>query len=175
MKKILPLIIIAIACQHAQAQQSASASQMITVELEPTIQITASGLSNVKLGFNNVTNYINGVESGNQQFVVHSNRDFVVNVRANSSVFSYNGSAFPEPEMEVNNTLFLSVNENNTGGNIAGAFRSYAPLSANPCDLLLNCKNGDNKTFSVSYRASPGVEFPPGDYTIGVIYTATQP
>lgn len=175
MKKILPLIIIAIACQHAQAQQSASASQMITVELEPTIQITASGLSNVKLGFNNVTNYINGVESGNQEFVVHSNRDFVVNVRANSSVFSYNGSAFPEPEMEVNNTLFLSVNENNTGGNIAGAFRSYAPLSANPCDLLLNCKNGDNKTFSVSYRASHGVEFPPGDYTIGVIYTATQP
>lgn len=175
MKKILTIIIIAIACQPALAQQSASASQLITVELEPTIEITASGSSNVLLGFNNVANYVNGVESGNQQFVVHSNRDFVVNVRANSPVFSYSGNAFPGPEMPVDNTLFLAVNENNTGGNIAGAFQSYAPLSANPRDLLLNCKNGDNKTFSVSYRATPGVEFPAGDYTVGVIYTATQP
>ncbi len=172
---IFTILILAVTCPDSRAQQSASASQLITVELEPTIQITSVNTSNVNLGFSSVNNYINGVESAQQQFMVHSNRDFVVNVRTNSPVFSYSGNAFPSPEMPVNNTLFLTVSENNTGGNIAGAFQSYAPLSANPCDLLLNCKNGDNKTFSVNYRAKPGTEFPAGDYTVGVIYTTTQP
>ncbi|HEY9176639.1 MAG TPA: hypothetical protein VIN07_03065, partial [Flavipsychrobacter sp.] len=170
-------VVLVLLATYAQvgAQQSDAATQLIKVHLEPTIQIASNSASNVNIGFNSIVNYMNGMESEKQQFTVHSNRDFVVNVRTNAPVFSYAGNTYPAPEMPVNNVLFLTVSENNTGGNVAGAFQSFAPLSANPCDLLLNCKNGDNKTFSVNYRASPGTEFPAGDYTVGVIYTATQP
>lgn len=174
-KAITVVLLLFVICAQASAQQSDAATQLIKVYVEPTIQITANSASNVNIGFNNIVNYLNGVESEKQQFTVHSNRDFVVNVRTNAPVFSYAGNTYPAPEMPVNDVLFLTVSENNTGGNVAGSFQSFAPLSANPCDLLLNCKNGDNKTFSVNYRATPGTEFPAGDYTVGVIYTATQP
>lgn len=159
----------------SHAQQSDAATQLIKVHLEPTIHISSLNGSDVNIGFSSISSYLNGVESGKQDFTVHSNRDFVVNVRANSPVFSYSGNSYPAPEMPVDNTLFLTVSENNTGGSVANSFNSFAPLSASPRDLLLNCKNGGNKTFSVNYRANPGALFPAGDYTVGVIYTATQP
>ncbi len=168
-------MILAVICLEAKAQESASASQLITVELEPTIQITALNSSNVNLGFSNANNYVNGVQSTKQDFTVHSNRDFVVNVRTNAPVFTYSGNAYPAPEMPVENILFLTVSNNNTGGVIANSFNTFAPLSNNPCNLLLNCKNGGDRNFSVNYKAIPGTEFPAGDYTVDVIYTATQP
>lgn len=155
--------------------QSSEATQLIKVNVEPTIEISAMTIDNVNLGFNNITSYLHGVESGTQEFLVHSNKDFVVNVKTNSSTFSYSGNSFPAPKMPVNEILFLSVTNNNTGGVIANSFNSYVSLSDKPKDLLLNCGNGGGRTFAINYRANPGTRFPAGDYTIGVVYTATQP
>ena len=176
MKKLITAALIWIAASlNVKAQESASAAQLITVELAPTIQITANNSANVNLGFNNTNNYINGVQSTRQDFTVQSNRDFVVNVRTNAPVFTYSGGTHPAPEMPVENILFLTVNNNNTGGVVASSFNTFASLSSNPRDLLLNCKNGGDRNFSVSYKAIPGTEFPAGYYTVDVIYTATQP
>lgn len=177
MRKILTIVMLVALLSPCKLifAQSSSATQQIKVHLEPTINITANANANVHLGFNDFSNYMNGVESGSQLFRVHSNKDFVVNVKTNSPSFSYSGSETPAPSMPVSNTLFLSIAQNNTGGNVANSFSSYKSLSSSPQDLLLNCRNGGNKTFSVSYKANPGTGFPAGDYTVGVVYTATQP
>lgn len=155
--------------------QDASASQLVKVHLEPIIEIAALESPNVNLGFNSISDYIGGIRSSAQTFSVHSNKDFVVSVRTNSSSFSYSGNAYPAPQMPVSNVLFLEVAENQTGGTIANSFNAYRSLSNTPRDLLLDCKNGGNQTFAVNYKATPGTDFPAGDYTVDVIYTATQP
>lgn len=160
----------------ATAQEnSGTASQSVTLQLAPVIQISAVTSPNVNLGFNNITNYVQGVESASQQFKVHSNKDYLITVRANAATFSYSGNAYPAPQMPVDNILFLSVADNNTGGTVAGSFSNFVSLSDNSKQLLLNCKNGGDKTFSVNYKAIPGPQYPAGDYTVGILYTATQP
>lgn len=176
-KRILNIVMLvssSLLIQQATAQSS-SASQQIEVNLEPTIHISSQSTSNIRLSFDNISSYLNGAESGSQLFNVQSNREFVVNVKTNSSTFTYSGSEYPTPQMPVNNTLFLTVSNNNTGGVIANNFRRYTSLSNTSKDLLLNCANGSNKSFSVNYRAIPGINYPAGKYTVGVTYTATQP
>lgn len=168
-------IILFTPISHLCAQQDASATQIVTVELAPTIQISALTSVNVRMDFNNINTYTSGVQSSSQQFLVHSNKDFVVSVKTNASSFSYSGNSYPPPYMPVDNILFLAISDNNTGGEIANSFNNYTTLSNTPRNLLLNCKNGGSKTFSVNYKATPGPVYPAGDYTVGVIYTATQP
>lgn len=176
-KRIIIAVILVIisTTKNRSFAQEASAAQIIKVHLEPTIQISGMSTPNVNIDFNTISNYVYGAESGTQQFKVHSNKDFVVNVRTSAPLFSYSGDAYPTPQMPVNNILFLAISDNNTGGNIAGSFNTFSSLSSIPRDLLLNCSNGGDKSFTINYRANPGTNYPAGDYTVGVIYTATQP
>lgn len=155
--------------------QDATANQLIKVHIEPTINITAHTSSNIDLNFNNQQHYANGVQSDNQVFKVNSNRDFVVSVKTDAAKFTYSGSQYPAPQMPVNDILFLAIANNSTGGNVASAFNSYKSLSSTAQDLLLNCRNGADQTFAINYKANPGNNYPAGDYTVGVVYTATQP
>jgi len=168
------LVITIIPAKNVLAQAS-SATQMVKIHLEPTIQIMAPEKPNVNMGFNGINDYVQGIQSSEQHFSVHSNKDFVVNVRTNTDIFTYSGNANPAPQMPVSNILFLAITDNNTGGSTAGSFNSFTSLSSTTRNLLLNCKNGGNKTFAVNYKANPGTSFPAGDYTVDVIYTATQP
>ncbi|MBL7683508.1 MAG: hypothetical protein JNK00_10655, partial [Flavipsychrobacter sp.] len=47
-------------------------------------------------------------------------------------------------------------------------------LTSTAANLLTNCNNGGNQTFSVMYEATPGFAYPAGTYTVDVVYTATQ-
>jgi hypothetical protein len=170
------LVSAMIPSQKAMAQSAnTAATQIVTLQLEPVIQISAATSGNVKLGFNNINNYISGVTSGSQQFTVHSNKEYVVSVKTSAASFSYSGNAYPTPFMPVDDILFLAVTNNNTGGSVGHSFANFTSLSNTPKELLLNCKNGGNKSFSINYKANPGPQFPAGDYSVGVIYTATQP
>lgn len=170
---ILPILLLT-SITFAQSGAS-SATQSISLNVSPVIQISAVNSSNIDLDFNTTNDYSNGIESGNQEFKVQSNRDFVVNVKTDADKFSYSGSTSPAPQMPVQNTLYLAIANNNTGGTIGNQFNSYRSLSNLPQDLLLDCQNGGNQKFTVNYRATPGNNYPAGTYTIGVIYTATQP
>lgn len=175
MKQLLSIILVLSTIQASFAQTaSSSASQTIKISIEPIIKITALS-ENVNIGFNNIGQYNNGVESSNNKFKIQSNKNFVVSVRTDASSFSYSGNTYPNPVMPVSNILHLAVASNNTGGNIANSFESYKSLSNTPQDILLNCKNGGDQVFAVNYKATPGTNYPAGDYMIGVVYTATQP
>lgn len=158
-----------------QAQQSSTASQTVNLKLEPVIQISAMAAQDIDLNFNDISNFANGVQSTSQEFKVQSNKEFVVNVKADASTFTYAGNASPVPAMPVNNTLYLELASNNTGGQAASSFSNFNSLSNTPQDLLLNCKNGGDQRFAINYKASPGMGYPAGTYTVGIVYTATQP
>ena len=77
--------------------------------------------------------------------------------------------------MPVNNTLYLALNTNNTGGSSSTFGNNYTSIDAANKELLVDCENGADKRFSVNYKALPDYGYPAGIYTVGVIYTATQP
>ncbi|MBL7682932.1 MAG: hypothetical protein JNK00_06190, partial [Flavipsychrobacter sp.] len=118
--------------------------------------------------------YANGVQSSAQGLKVRSNKKFGVTVKTNATNFSYTGSTTPAPTMPVSGVLALKVSANGTGGAIAGSFSGFVGLTSTAANLLTNCNNGGNQTFSVMYEATPGFAYPAGTYTVDVVYTATQ-
>lgn len=177
MKKIIVLLsaVFAIALSTKAQNQSSSASQSVTLDLAPVIQISNVTSSDVNLGFNSVADYASGQESAQQQFKVQSNKGFVITVKTDAESFTYSGNTTPAPTMPVANTLYLALSDNQTGGSVGSTFSSYTPISSTPKDLILNCKNGGNQVFAVNYKATPGNNYPAGTYTVGVVYTASQP
>lgn len=175
LKHAITIAFLSSAIAASAQSSSSSAAQNVKLQLEPAIEITNITSTDVNIGFNTVNHYVNGVQSNDQEFKVKSNQDFVITVKTDANSFSYSGTTFPAPVMPVDNILFLSVTNNNTGGSKSALFNSgYSSLSANPKQLLLNCKNGGNRRFAVNYKAVPSTSYPAGLYSVGVIYTATQ-
>lgn len=164
-----------------QAQNSsASASQTIQLILYPTIDLkftntnTATGAT-VNMAFSNNAAYRSGVISGTQELQIRSNKNFKISVQADASNFAYSGNQ-NETTMPVNNTLFMAVTNNSTGGSVASAFNnSYNSLSSSSQELILNGHLGDDQKMVLAYKAKPDMSYPAGVYSVGVIYTATQP
>lgn len=181
MKKVLTIAAMAIVGFAAKAQTpSSTATQTVNLNLSNAIELTFTGNNSatgaaVNLAFNTVNDYANGVESANQELKVRSNRRFGVAVKTSAANFTYTGSVTPAPVMPVS-VLGLKVMANGTGGTVATPFSTtaYAPLSATSANLLTNCNNGGNQTFSIKYEAEPGFTYPAGTYTTDVVYTATQ-
>ncbi|MBN9482009.1 MAG: hypothetical protein BGO70_15675 [Bacteroidetes bacterium 43-93] len=184
MKKALILTTLIIISAHQLfAQTNSSATQKVNLNLSDAIEITyygsgsGSGNGSVNLAFNTVNDYANGVVSWDEHYKVRSNKNFKVSVKANAANFTYVGSASPTPVMPVSGVLDLIVTSNTTGGSVASPFTlntSWAGLSSAMQDLISNGSRGGDQMFAVKYRATPGFNYPAGNYTIDVVYTATQ-
>ena len=182
MKKIvLFAAILSCITVAVKAQVASTATQTVNLNLSNAIELTFTGSGTatgaaVNLAFNTVNDYANGVSSSNQELKVRSNKKFGVTVKTNNANFSYTGTTTPAPVMPVSGVLDLRVPANGTGGTIASPFSAtaYADLSATAQNLLSNCNNGGNQTFSIQYNATPGFAYPAGTYTVDVVYTATQ-
>lgn len=180
MKKTITAIAILLLGFSAQAQNANSgASQTANLSLSNAIDITFTGSganigNSVAMAFNSVNDYANGIYSGDQEIKVRSNRRFKVTVKSSSSKFSYSGSTTPAPQMPVQNVLKVKVTANNTGGTAGSFGTSYKTLKSSSQTLINNASNGGDKTFAVKYLATPGFAYPAGNYSVDVIYTATQ-
>lgn len=172
---VVMLVLLAISVTTTVKAQSTSstASQTVRLNLRPTIEITAVTPGDVNMNFETISNYSNGVQSNDHEFKVRSNEDFTVSVKSDATNFSYQGSTTPNPIMPVSNTLSLAIAKNKTGGNAVSD--QFMNITNSPQNLLVNCKNGEDQRFSINYRSNPGVTYPAGIYTVGIIYTATQP
>lgn len=166
----------------AQAQNASStASQTIQLVLHPTIdlQFTNSGNGNgstINMAFNTMGQYSSGVISGTQELAVRSNKNFKISVQTDAATFAYTGNLAAGNPMPVNNTLFMAVTSNTTGGAVTSGFNNnYTTLSSSNQDLVLNGIQGEDKKLVVAYKAKPDLGYPAGTYSVGVIYTATQP
>ncbi|MEZ5016649.1 MAG: hypothetical protein R2800_06325 [Flavipsychrobacter sp.] len=176
MKRTITILLLSVATISYGQNTSSSARQSIELDLSPVIQINTITAEDVSIAFSNANQYANGVQSTNQEFKVSSNEKFVVSVKTDATNFSYSGSTLPAPVMPVN-ILKLALTSNNTGGNVSSQLGSsnYMTLSSTPTNILTDCDNGAAKTFAINYKATPGNAYPAGIYTVGVVYTATQP
>ncbi|HRO43831.1 MAG TPA: hypothetical protein PL009_13425 [Flavipsychrobacter sp.] len=177
MKTILLGVLLIIIAVSVRAQNSsATASQAIQLILHPTIDIkfTNATAGTIDMVFNSADNYSQGVLSGMQELEVRSNKNFKISVKTDAPTFAYSGEQ-NAATMPVSNTLFMAVTNNQTGGTLGGGFNNYTSLSANNQDLILNGTYGQEKKLVLAYKAKPEIGFPAGTYSVGVIYTATQP
>ena len=181
MKKLFAIAAIVSFGFAAQAQVTSTATQTVNLNLANAIEITFTGSGTatgaaVNLAFNTVNDYANGVESGAQELKVRSNKKFNVNVKANSSTFSYTGSTTPAPTMLVYTTLGMMIASNSTGGTVPLPYTtsSYYSITSTAQGCITNGNAGGDQRFSVKYKADPGFSFPAGTYTVDVVYTATQ-
>lgn len=183
MKKIIFAILLLTISKAATAQganEATSASQAAKLVMSNAIDITFSATNSanggtVALVFSSVNDYANGVNSDPYQLKIRSNKRFRVQVKTSSSRFTYSGNTSPAPRMNVSNILFLKLTNNNTGGSASSSFNNkFRSLSSSNQTLVSNATAGGNKTFNVEYRANPGYNFPAGNYSVNVIYTATQ-
>ncbi|HTM65972.1 MAG TPA: hypothetical protein VL093_06620 [Flavipsychrobacter sp.] len=180
MRFLFLLLFLFLLTVSAKAQSRASASQRIQLVLNPIIDIKFSEAdadqgAMVTMPFNTVHQYKDGVFSGTQELEVRSNKNFKISVQTDASNFQYSG-ATNGASMPVDNTLFMSVVNNNTGGIVNGPFdNSYHSLSSAAQDVILNGRNGEEKRLALAYMAKPDMSYPSGIYSVGVIYTATQP
>ena len=177
---IIALMVVSIAAS-AQTNASGTAQQTVELGLSNTIDITFVGSGTatggtVTLPFTTVTDYANGVESAAQQLKVRSNKIFNVTVAASAANFSVtNGGVTTVSAMPVAGVLDLKVDANQTGGTIASGYSAYGGgLSTASASIISGGNNGNNQTFSVKYKATPGFAYPAGVYAVDVIYTATQ-
>lgn len=181
MKKLVFIIIILFTGIAAGAQVNSSASQTINLNLSNAIEISFTGTGTttgdaVNMAFITVDNYANGVESDPQELKVRSNKNFTVTIKSNSTNFTYTGTTTPAPTMPVSGVLGLMVISNSTGGAIASPFSliSYSGITSSNQNLLTNGTRGGNQLFSIQYQATPGFQYPAGNYAVDVVYTATQ-
>ena len=179
MRLFLLVVLLSFVTVTTRAQNaSATASQTIQLVLNPTIDLrfnnTGSG-STVNMVFNSTGNYANGVISGTQELEVRSNKNFKISVQTDASSFAYTGNQANVSPMPVNNTLFMAVTNNTTGGSIASGFSNYTSLSQSNQDIILNGAQGEDKKLVLAYKARPDWGYASGTYSVGVIYTATQP
>jgi len=166
--------------QQVNANNAAStAQQTVQLALSNAIEVSFTGNnsangSTVLLTFNTADHYANGVESGEQELRVRSNKNFKVGAKVDLSNFSYVGSGNISNVVTPANAFAVKVTSNTTGGTTASGFSGFGNLTTNDQDIILNGTNGNNQKFSVKYKCTPGWALPAGLYSFDVVYTATQ-
>lgn len=180
MKKISTLIASVLLIQTAASAQSSSASQSVSLVINNAIDIsymaTGNGSgNNAMMQFSNPNDYSNGVTSPEQGLRVRSNKTFKVAVKCEGTGFTYQGGS-NTMQTVPDDALKLRVTSNNTGGAVKAPFTTngYTALSNESQDLLVGGEQGQNQTFAVQYKCTPGFNLPAGTYTMNVVYTATQ-
>lgn len=184
MKKLFVVALLSASSFAVQAQNQsnmdASANQYIELLLSNAIDITFTNNNSttgplVEIPFTTINDYINGVESSAQQVLVRSTKKFKVDVKTNATNFTYTGTTTPAPVMPVSGVLLMKLTQNNTGGTF-GDFNStnYASIREFNKNVLFDCSKGANQDFTVKYKATPGFAYAAGNYSINVVYTATQ-
>lgn len=185
MKKMLAIAALSVFGFSANAQISTNlettANQTVNLALSNVMDIAfvsnnSTTGPNVNFDFATINDYVNGIESAPQQIRVRSNKTFIVKVKTNAVNFTYTGNAPVTPVMPVAGVLSLKMTANATGGTVHLPFSmtNYYTLREFDEYLLANGAAGVNQTFDVQYLATPGFSYPAGNYTVDVIYTATQ-
>lgn len=179
MKKsaIIALLIAATATAYGQNGNS-TGLQKTNLDLSNALEISFTSSNNVDIQFNSLNDMLNGVETATHEVKVRSNKKFKVSVKQASNIFNYAGNNLVGSLLQVSNVMKVQVVNNNTGGDrpwLAWLFgwQSFSAIGT-PVTLLTNCDAGDNRTFTVKYKATPGINFEAGTYTVDMVYTATQ-
>lgn len=183
MKKVLfaAVLFTTVSAAHAQQNATGTAQQSVQLALSNAIEITFTNNNSttgntVNLAFNNADDLANGVESGEQELKIRSNKAFKVGVKIDYNTVTYSGNGNLNNAIAPANIFQLKVTTNTTGGTIPTPFSttSYGNVTSSDQNLIINGTNGGNQKFGVKYKCTPGFYMPAGTYNFDVVYTATQ-
>ena len=180
MKRTAILIIFIIANSFAaKAQSIVNASEMISVGLSNVIEISFTNTNSnfgelISMIFSGPGDYINGIESKEQELRVRTNKAFNVNIQSKTQDFIYMGNEVPAPQIPVDETLSIALINNNTGGSTPKGQGNYFGLSTESQNLITGGGTGNNQNYAVKYKAKPNNTIPEGTYAVDLIYTASQ-
>jgi hypothetical protein len=156
MKKLIIAIIVLTVTNASFGQTSANQSQNFSMTLNNVIDISVTGTPSAT--FANTTDYDNGVTVSSAAVIaIKSNKNWTLAVKAASANFTGTPSTIPASILQFK----LS-----TGGSFAG-------LSTNDANVTTGNK-GNNGSATVDYKVVPGYSYEAGNYTLSVVYTATQ-
>lgn len=179
LKAIAIFILGMVAVFSANAQNTSStAVQTAKLDLSDAIELSFINGAGGTLNFtyNTAAELISGKESVTQDLRVRSNKKFKVAVASSSTNFTYSGTYTVNNIIPVSTGLQVMVMANNTGGiPTLQALLGWLGLTVGGGSTLLTyCNPGGNQTFTVKYKATPGILAAPGTYTTDVVFTATQ-
>ena len=180
MKKLLGVAMLSIVAGVAtgQTQKAATGAQTAKLALDNALEISFTTNEAVNIQFNSLNDMLNGVETATHEIKVRSNKKFKVTVKPSSNSFTYSGSSLLGSLLSVSNVMKIRVIDNNTGGDepLLAKILGWQPFSnlGIPVTLLTGCDPGNNQTFTVKYKATPGINVVAGTYTTEMVYTATQ-
>jgi len=178
--KALAIFILGMVAAFTSHAQNASSTAVQTAKLDLSDAIELSFINGaggtLNFTYSNASELINGKESVTQDLRVRSNKKFKVAVSSSSANFTYTGTSIVNNIIPVNTGLQVMVTANNTGGiPTLQALLGWLGLTfGSSATLLTYCDPGGNQTFTVKYKATPGILAAPGTYTTDVIFTATQ-
>lgn len=161
---------------RAQTSTNAAAGQSAKLALSNAIELTfASGSGGTtKMEFFSLNDLVNGVESNTQQLIVKSNKTFDVFVSCPTANFTYSGSSLLNRLLSVASVLKITCTQAN-GGTVPGQTGTWKGFNLfTPTTLLTDCAPGGNQTFTVKYKATPGITAAAGTYLANIVFTATQ-
>lgn len=180
MKKVTIIISLLLTAWAGKAQNANGiGEQNANLEMSNALEISFTSNTNaVNMEFTSLNDMVNGIETATHEIKVRSNKKFRVTVKPASNTFTYSGLALIGSLLQVSSVMKIQVGNNNTGGDrpwLAQIFgwQSFSSLGL-PVTLLTDCDAGGNQTFTVKYKATPGISVTSGNYTAEMVYTATQ-
>lgn len=180
MQRIIFLAVLAISSYTCAAQNDiATGAHSANLDLSNALEISFTGNSGViNIEFFSLNDMLNGVETATHEILVKSNKKYKVTVKPSSNNFTYSGPSLLGSLLKCSSVMKIQVVDNNTGGTqpylarLLG-WQAFSALGL-PVTLLNNCDPGGNKTFTVKYKATPGINCVAGNYSTDMVYTATQ-
>lgn len=172
----------AFAQSRPASSSSGTAHQRVSVHLNNILEFTFTNTNSnhggiVSIPFSSMRDYTQGVSSGEQELRIRTNKKFAIGVKTSAEYFDYSGGPGSTVKaMPVDSVLGVEVSSNHTGGQVLPPFGSgkYVALSSRNLDIVNNGNLGSDQRFSIKYKATPGISYGTGTYTVDVVFTATQ-
>lgn len=162
-KKFLLAIVLSVIVMNLRAQ-STSMSQTITLTISNILELDFDNTTqNLGFTFANATDFESGITNNSAAgFRVRSNKNWIVNVKANSANFA--ATAGGDANVSAGS---LSIRKNGTTNSFG--------LTTTDQPLANGSKGGFGaNTFKIDYIANPGY-IAPATYTLNVTFTVTAP
>ncbi|MCP9767245.1 hypothetical protein EGI22_04935 [Lacihabitans sp. LS3-19] len=158
------LVAVLFALAHFSLYSQSTASHTVRIIAHPILELKFDeSLNNTEFYFSTLSDYDNGITNLQAAGLkVRSNRDWLVNVKANSQTF--NSESLGESEIK---SSVLKVRK--TGSN------TEIPVDIFDQVIATGSNGGfDKNRFSLDYIANPGYILP-DNYSIELTYTLTSP
>lgn len=154
---------------HAQTTQTVTITSVVPQVLSLAINTNAVTMSFLTTDYNSSTGAATKTVTSANTLSVDSNKNWTVNVKANTAAFAFTPSAGDTDPSKPAGDFSYKLS---TAG-------TYTPITTSNVVVKTGNKGGTStagNTFSMDYQLASNLNTdPPGTYTLAIVYTLTAP